>query len=166
MRRNGTYKNTFNMKWVKTSWKIQRDQNVCARFRLIMKAWKFKTYFGNCQCVWWIMWNIYTFNLSIHCTMYTNEASQDGSDCVSAYEKRGEKERCVKQRIRKWKQNTKETARCTVPSQTHTHKSCLWHFFFGFHLISHSENLKCSTLYYQFTHKCQFLIQSCSQSIK
>lgn len=64
----------------------KRDQNVSARSRLIMKAWKFKTYFGNCQCVGWIMWNIYTFN-----------PSNGGSDwmCVHCVAKKGEKERCV-----------------------------------------------------------------------
>lgn len=54
------------MKWVETSREIEwerelgREAKMCALAQLIMKAWKFETCFGNCQCVWWIMWDLYT----------------------------------------------------------------------------------------------------------
>lgn len=45
---------------------------MCAPAQLIMKAWKFETCFGNCQWLWWIMWDLYTFQLRI----WTNKVHQ------------------------------------------------------------------------------------------
>lgn len=117
---------------------------------------------------------------SKHMIVYANEASKDGSDWMCVLWKIRERERERKMCATK-NENENENKIPKRPltlvlfvyalrTRIHTHKytnHVCDIFHCGFHLISHSWNLeKYTTLYYHFTHKCQFLIQPCSQRIK
>lgn len=90
------------VKWVKTSWEIK----MCAPAQLIMKAWKFETCFGNCQWIWWIMWDLYIYESGQ--TKFTKQPKKENEKMIERMKKKAKRQKKEKNII--YVTDTKETA--------------------------------------------------------